>query len=214
MSKMFLTAACLLALSMPASAAAPKDYYFPEVKVDVTVAIDGSFLVDEYRTFEFEGSFSYTYIVIPLRVERLGVRREVEVSGLAVTDEQGMALRTEIGEEGGRLTAKWFYSARDERRTFHIHYRVTGGIVSYADVTELYWQAIGDGWDKPARNVRVTVTLPGPVAKKEELNVWGHGPLAGWAEVIDERTARFSAPDMASRQFFEIRVVWPAENEF
>jgi uncharacterized membrane protein len=210
MSKFFLTAACLLALAPAVAAAAPKDYYFPEVKVDVTVERDGSFLVDEYRTFEFEGEFSYAYIVIPLRVERQGVLREVEVSGIAVTDEQGKALRTEIGEDGGRLTVKWFYSARDERRTFHIRYRVTGGIVSYADVTELYWQAIGDAWDKPAGNVRVTVILPGPVANKEELNVWGHGPLAGWAEVVDERTARFSAPDLPSRQFFEIRVVWPA----
>ncbi|MBE3129897.1 MAG: DUF2207 domain-containing protein, partial [Acidobacteria bacterium] len=210
MSKIFLTAACVLTLALAVAAAAPKDYYFPEVKVDVTVERDGSFLVDEYRTFEFEGSFSYAYIVIPLRIERLGVRRDIEVSGIAVTDEQGMALRTEIEEDGGRLTAKWFYSAHDERRTFRIHYRVTGGIVSYADVTELYWQAIGDAWDKPARNARVTVILPGPVAKKEELNVWGHGPLAGWAEVVDDRTARFSAPDMASRQFFEIRVVWPA----
>ena len=99
MSKAFLTATCLLALSMPVSAAAPKDYYFPEVKVEVTVASDGTFLVDEYRTFEFEGSFSYAYIVIPLRIERLGVRREVEVSGLVVTDEQGMPLRMELDEE-------------------------------------------------------------------------------------------------------------------
>ena len=206
-----LASAAMAALLFPATtAAAAKDYYFPEVRVDISIASDGTFLVDEYRTFEFEGGFSFAYVVIPLRVERLGIRRDVSVSEFAVTDEQGQALRTKLGEEGGRLTAKWFYSARDERRTFHIHYRVTGGIVSYADVTELYWQAIGDSWDKPARNVRVTVILPGPVAKKEELNVWGHGPLAGWAEVVDERTARFSAPDLASRQFFEIRVVWPA----
>jgi hypothetical protein len=184
-SRIFLTAACLLALAMGMAAAAPKDYYFPEVKVDVTVERDGSFLVDEYRTFEFEGDFSYAYIVIPLQVDRQGVRRDVAVSEFAVADEQGRALRTELGEAGGRFTAKWFYSARDERRTFHIRYRVTGGIVSYADVSELYWQAIGDAWDKPAGNVRVTVILPGPVANKEELNVWGHGPLAGWAEVVD-----------------------------
>ncbi|MBE0710984.1 MAG: DUF2207 domain-containing protein, partial [Candidatus Aminicenantes bacterium] len=206
-----LTAAAVAVLAFMASAAAaPKDYYFPEVRVDISIAGDGTFLVDEYRTFEFEGSFSYAYIVIPLRVESSGLRRDVTVSDLAVTDEQGRALRTELGEEGGRLTAKWFYSARDERRTFRIHYRVAGGITSYQDVTELYWQAIGDGWEKPARNIRVTVTLPAPVAKKDELNVWGHGPLAGWAEVVDERTARFSAPDLASRQFFKIRVVWPS----
>ncbi|MCJ7484586.1 MAG: hypothetical protein MUQ25_00270, partial [Candidatus Aminicenantes bacterium] len=108
-----LTAAAVAVLAFMASAAAaPKDYYFPEVRVDISIAGDGTFLVDEYRTFEFEGSFSYAYIVILLRVESSGLRRDVTVSDLAVTDEQGRALRTELGEEGGRLTAKWFYSAR------------------------------------------------------------------------------------------------------
>ena len=197
------------ALASAPAWAAPKNYYFPQVRVEVAVRADGSFLVDEFRTFDFRGSFSYAYVVIPLRVERLGVRKNVTLSGLAVTDERDRPLRTEISETGGEITAKWFYSARNERRTFHIHYRVAGGITSYADATELYWQVIGAGWDKPARNIQATVTLPAPVASKADLLVWGHGPLAGWAEVVDERTARFSAPDLASHQFFEVRVVWP-----
>jgi len=203
-------AAVAVLLGPAAAGAAAKDYYFPEVRVEVTVERDGSFLVDEYRTFEFEGSFSYAYIVIPLGVERLGVGSDVELSGLAVTDERGEALRTELQEQSGALTAKWFYSARDERRTFHIRYRVRGGITSYPDITELYWQVIGDGWDRPAGNVRITVTLPVPVPMRQDLQVWGHGPLTGWAEVVDESTARFSSPELASRQFFEVRVVWPS----
>ncbi len=209
MSRAIRAVVCLLALAA-AGGAADKDYHFPEVRIEIAVERDGSFLVDEFRTFEFRGRFSFAYVVIPLRVVRLGVRREVSVSNLAVMDEQGQALRTETGENGGALTARWFFSARDERRTFHIHYRVAGGITSYADVSELYWQAIGDGWDRPARNVRTTVVLPGSAPSREDLLVWGHGPLAGWAEVVDERTARFSTPELAPRQFFEVRVVWPA----
>jgi uncharacterized membrane protein len=201
----------LVVLFGPAApGAAAKDYYFPQVRVEVAIERDGSFVVDEYRTFQFDGSFSYAHVAIPLRVERLGVRRNVNVSELVVTDERGGALRTEFTEKGGVLTAKWFYSARDERRTFHIHYRVTGGITSYPDVTEFYWQVVGDGWDRPAADVRATIKLPEPVPSREDLHVWGHGPLAGWAEVVDERTARFSTPELASHQFFEVRVVWPA----
>ena len=209
MSRAFRAVVCLLVLAASAGAA-DKDYYFPEVRIEIAVERNGSFLVDEYRTFEFQGRFSFAYVIIPRRIVPLGVRRDVAVSDVIVTDEQGQALRTELDENGGALTARWFYSARDESRTFHIHYRVSGGITSYADVSELYWQAIGDGWDKPARNVRTTVVLPDPVPSKDDLLVWGHGPLAGWAEVVDERTARFSTPELASRQFFEVRVVWPA----
>ena len=206
-----LIAAALLAGSIgpPAASAQEKNYYFPEVRIEVAIERDGSFLVDEFRTFEFKGEFSFAYIVIPLRIDRPGARREVSVSDIAVTDEQGQALRTEVSEKGGELTARWYYSARNERRTFHIHYRVSGGITSYPDATEFYWKLIGDGGDKPARNVSATVVLPAPVASKSDLLVWGHGPLAGWAEVVDERTARFSAPDLAARQYFEVRVVWP-----
>jgi len=102
-----------------------------------------------------------------------------------VTDERGEALRTEVERRGVELTAKWYYAARNERRTFHIRYRVTGGITSYVDATELYWQAVGTAGDRPARNVQVTVSLPEAVPSRSDLLVWGHGPLTGWAEVID-----------------------------
>ena len=175
------------------AAAADKDYYFPEVRSEIAVERDGALVVDEFRTFAFEGRFSYAYVEVPLRIVRPGAARDIVLSDLAVKDERGQELRSEVTRRGGRLTAKWFYSARDERRTFHIHYRVQGAVTTYRDATELYWQAIGDGWDRPARNVQVTVTLPAPVAK-EDLLVWGHGPLTGWAEVLDGRTARFSSP--------------------
>ncbi|MBP1660023.1 MAG: hypothetical protein H6P95_1215, partial [Candidatus Aminicenantes bacterium] len=102
----------LAAAALPAAArAADKDYYFPEVRVEVAVARDGSFTVDEFRTFRFQGSFRYAYIVIPVRTERLGVRRDATVTDVSVKDEQGRPLRTEIDESGGRLTVRWFYSA-------------------------------------------------------------------------------------------------------
>ena len=210
MKKAPVTAALFAAVLMSAATVAAKDYYFPEVRVEVAVGRDGAFTVDEFRTFEFDGRFSYAYIVIPVRIERSGVPRNVTITELTVTDERGRSLRTELDESGGRLTAKWYYSAENERRTFHIHYRVVGGITSYPDASELYWQVIGDGWDRPAQNVQATVTLPDPLADGNSLLVWGHGPLAGWAEVVDARTARFSTPDLAAGQYFEIRVVWPA----
>ena len=48
-------AAVLLALAALVPSAAAKDYYFPQVRVAIAVAADGSFTVDESRTFEFEG---------------------------------------------------------------------------------------------------------------------------------------------------------------
>ena len=132
------------------------------------------------------------------------------IEDFGITDESGAPLRTETATERGRFTAKWYYSARNERRTFHIHYRVRGGIVSYPDVSELYWQAIGSGWDKPTAKAEVIVRLPEAVPSREDILVFGHGPLSGWAEIVDERTARFTASNIPSGQFLEVRVLWPS----
>ncbi|MGZ5479141.1 MAG: hypothetical protein ACXWGZ_06070 [Candidatus Aminicenantales bacterium] len=102
-----LVAAAILAVSIGPAAApgADKDYYFSQVRVEVAIERDGSFLVDEFRTFEFQGSFHYAFVVIPLGVERAGVRGDVKISDLSVTDEQGRALKTEISESDRELTA-------------------------------------------------------------------------------------------------------------
>ena len=187
-----------------------KDYYFPEVRVDILIERDGSFIVDEFRTYDFEGRFSWAFLRIPLSVTRQGRRYDVSVEEFKVLDEQGQPLRTEAASSGGAFEAKWYYQAANEQRTFHIHYRVRNGITSYSDVSEFYWQAIGDRWDKSTKNAIVTVVLPAPVPSKDDILVYGHGPLTGWAEVVDAQTARFTATDLRPRKYLEIRMAWPA----
>ena len=200
-----------LLLALPALLhAETKNFYFPEVRIEVDVEKDGSFVVDEYRTYDFRGRFSWASLWIPLRVERQGTGYDVGIEDFRITDDQGGALQTETSVKDGNCTAKWHFSAGNERMTFHIHYRVRGGIVSYPDVTELYWRVIGSGWDKPTGKATVNVHLPEAVASKNDIRVYGHGPLSGWAEIVDERTARFTATDIGSRQFLEVRIIWPA----
>ena len=193
-----------------AAGAATKNYYFPEVRIGAAIEKDGSFLVDEYRTYEFQGRFSWADLRVPLEAGYVGPGREISISEFTVSDENGRALKVESSAQNGVFAAKWYYSAANERKTFHIHYRMRGGIISYPEVTELCCQVIGAWWERPTKKVVIEVRLPVPLASKGDLRVWGHGPLTGWAEVVDERTARFSAIDIPSRQFVEIRVVWPS----
>lgn len=69
-------------------------------------------------------------------------------------------MRTEASRTSGRFEAKWFYRVRNECRTFYIHYRLKGGIVSYPEVSELYWQIIGGGWAKPTGRMTINVHFP------------------------------------------------------
>ena len=191
-------------------AAETKNFYFPQVRVDIQISPDGSFAVDEYRTYEFRGRFSWASLWIPLRVNRRGYGYDVAVEEFSIKDEISSPLRKESGERGDRFEAKWYFSARNTRRTFHIHYRVRGGVVSYPQASELYWQAIGSGWDKPTQEAEVLVHLPGPVKDTKDILVYGHGPLSGYAQIVDMQTVRFQATNLRARQFLEIRFVWPS----
>jgi uncharacterized membrane protein len=205
-----LTIWALLAASGAGLEAATKDYYFPEVRISVRVESDGSFVVDEFRTFDFEGSFSAAWYTLPLSVERKGYRYDTAIEQFEVRDQNGQKLPFEVSTSNGVYKAEWNFRAADEQRTFQIRYRIRGGIVSYPDVSELYWLMIGEGWDRPTRQVSITVSLPSEAARKEDILVYGHGPLSGWAELVDARTARFTATNLPAGQSLEIRMVWPA----
>jgi uncharacterized membrane protein len=190
--------------------AASKDYYFPEVRIAVSLERDGSFVIEESRTFDFQGSFAAAWYTLPLSVERNGYRYDTEIEEFEVRDENGEKLPQESSTSGGIYKVEWSFRAADERRTFHIRYRIRQGVVSYPDVSELYWQMIGRGWDRPTRQVSVTISLPAEAPRKEDILVYGHGPLSGWAEVVDARTARFTATDLPAGQPLEVRMIWPA----
>ncbi len=201
--------AALLAASAAGAGAAVKDFHFPDVRIEIAVSADGAFTVEEFRTFDFRGRFTWAAFWLPTRAEGPGGPRDLVVDDVAIADENGEPLRAAISRSTGRLEAKWYFEASNERRTFHFHYRVSRGIVRYPDVCELYWKAIGAGWDKRTDAATVTVRLPAPAADRSGLLVYGHGPLSGVSEILDAQTVRFHASAIPPRQFLEIRFLWP-----
>lgn len=199
----------ILALAIPNLLAERKNYYFPELRADIYIKPDGSFLVEEYLTFEFQGQFSWASLWIPLKI-RKNLKQEVSLVEFQVRDESGQELPLVTSIERGKFRVRWNFSARNERRTFHISYRIINGILSYPDISELYWQIIGTEVDRPTARAEVTVHLPRPVADLDQLLVFGHGPLSGRSEIIDGQTVRLEATDIAANQYLEIRLAWPA----
>ncbi len=198
-----------IGLARPAAAAPVKNYYFPDVRIEIRVAADGSFAVEERRTFAFQGRFTWASLWIPARYVRGAMSYRVAIEDFTVEDQDGNRLRTETSDGAERFEVKWFYSAADERRTFLIRYRVRGAVFSYPDVTEIYWQAIGGGWAKPTRTANITVRLPASVADRNDILVYGHGPLSGRSEIVDGATGRFTATNVRAGQFLEVRMAWP-----
>ena len=131
-----------LILLIPAAGDESKNFYFPEVRIQIQIDKDGSFSVDEFRTYEFQGRFGWAKLWIPLRIDRQGTRYEASIENFSITDEQNIPLRTEVGQAKGRFEAKWYYSARNERRTFHITMFVNKNreILAKTSLSGLYYE--------------------------------------------------------------------------
>ncbi len=191
-----------------------KDYHFSTVDVDVTVNPDGSFDVVENRTFDFDGDFSWAAYNLPLYNEERG--KFYDVIGFSVSEndvvyeestssEPGTA---QIIRSGDVISAKWFFSASDEQRTFTIKYKVGNGIDVYSDLAQFYWKFIGTGWEKGIGNFVATVTLS-ESASKYEIRAWGHGPLYGDATILDTHTVKYEVTNLPSETFMEGRILFP-----
>lgn len=207
-----------------------KSYHFPEVLIDATIEPDGTLALVERRTFDFRGEFSTAFFTIdpthaPVsNIEDFTVREGGEV----IPHEDGFSDR-------GGFQASWYYSARDERRTFTISYRVRCAVDVYDDTAHLNWQFIGRDWTEPTDLARATVHVPDPARRpvtrpstcpapaspsrtpthplrEGEVRAWGHGPLAGTVRFRDPATVVLEVRDLEPGAFVEGSILLPPES--
>jgi len=119
-----------------------KDYYFPKVSAVYTINNDGSIGVVEHRTYNFDGSFSFAYIDIPLIVDRKGYGYTASLSNFQVT-ENGKALLLSELSHSKTFHARWDYSAFNQTKIFDISYTLTGAVGGGQNFDEFYWQWLG-----------------------------------------------------------------------
>jgi uncharacterized membrane protein len=200
-----------------------KDYRFPRVEIDATVRPDGALVLDERRTFAFEGDFSFAFFTIEWPLELI---QDFSIS------EAGQPYEVVPYEDAGKVRADWSFSASNEERTFDIHYVALCAVDVHPDTAHLLWQFVGRGWEKPTDLLRVRVHLP-EAAKKEqrsgtcpgpsgevgqtrplrpgEVRAWGHGPLGGEVRIPDPQTVELIVRDLSPDTFVEGSIVFPIQ---
>lgn len=197
-------------LVVPAAPARAKSYELSRMRIGAELRADGSFLIREDLTFDFDGSFRRVARTIPLgawSISEAAVSergRAYEAVRYAGDEAPGTYVFTDDGE----YEIRWFYVAADQERTFTVSYLVRDAVFAYDDVAELYWKFVGDQWEVPARDVSAVLTLPAG-ATREEIRAWGHGPLEGEVTILDGRTITWEVDRLPPRTFVEGRVAFP-----
>jgi uncharacterized membrane protein len=166
-----LVAAGLVALLAPAVAAA-KSYDHPLIEQVFRLQANGDALVEDVRTFRFDGAFSWA----DLRIKGTGQYGDYSVEYLGVEDaDSGEALTYETSFEDGANVLKWHYTAADTTRRFLLRYRISGAVQRYTDAAQFYWKAIED---QHASIDRVHITIIPPAPSPELFKVFVHSDAA------------------------------------
>jgi uncharacterized membrane protein len=190
---------------------AVKDYHIESVIIKAQLNSDGSMDIKEKRTYKFDGHFHWATYFLP--TEKTG-----GVADFSVGEEGRTYLRSQEEKEGTyqyeetseSISAKWFFDAKDEERTFIVSYKILDVVKLYQDAAVLYYKFIGTGWDKPSRQVEVNI-YPPVTTKKEEIKAWAHGPLWGKIEIKDDGSVIAEVSSLPTNTFWEVRAIYPVD---
>lgn len=223
-----LAVALVVALVVPAAAGAQqgsRSVNWQRFDVDLVIQPNGSLVVTETQTIQFNGTFQAGYRIVPLDrttgVSDVTVAEIVADRTIPYTAGGGTRANTyssSIGPAG--LTIDWsFPPTTNSARTFVLRYVVSGALRIYDNGDQLQWRAIyATDRDGPIAISSVTVRLPADVSAADLQTAWyelpagpriGALPTAGVGTQIDSRTVRFATGARAPRIGAEVRVQFP-----
>ncbi|NTW22274.1 DUF2207 domain-containing protein [Candidatus Falkowbacteria bacterium] len=156
----FLAVAALFLPQYPASAS-------EQIKTfssDITINGDASLDVVEVIAYDFGAASRHgIFRDLPVSYKTDGGSREVDISGVSVTDEKGAAQlfsetrtgslkKIKIGNPDVTVTGL---------KTYRIRYRVAGAINYFDDHDELYWNVTGNDWQVPIALASAKISVAG-----------------------------------------------------
>ncbi len=192
---------------------ADRSYYMSGFNVNAQLDSSGNMDVTEEITYKFDGSFRGVYRTLKtagsdgigsIEVHKIKDGRATQF----VQNNSESENSYQIINEGDGLRLKIFSASEDESKTFVINYNVMNVASKYNDTGELYWQFMGKDTDVAIENFQLTITLP-EGASKEEIKIFGHGPLSGISEIIDSRKVGLRVEKLLPHNFVEARVLFP-----
>jgi uncharacterized membrane protein len=183
----------VIAFFFSVSSVHAKSYSIPSVDITAQLEPDGSMKIKEQRVYSFDGdyTFAYQYInFLPNQNKNPNRTEPYELSAISLCDElkcyrqlsdrEKITADTDkpvntfyIDKESSRYEIRWFFE-KNKPTTFTLSYTVDNAITRHPDVSELYWQWVGDEWEINQSQVSVNLETP-PGLGIQTLQL-GYGP--------------------------------------
>ncbi|MFH2019603.1 MAG: DUF2207 domain-containing protein, partial [bacterium] len=229
--QLFVIFALVSFLITPASVSA-KEYSISSVRVDGYLQSDGSMMVEERRTYNFTGDYTFAYQKIRSdggSFDETGRILDYDLADFSLCEinnssencyqilgnnklQEADATRppgfyyAKQDSEGTYL--KWFYRASDVSKDFLLRYTVSNAVTKQSDVDEIYWKIIGSDWEIGESNIEAYFHLP-PGIDGTKIQAWAHGPLTGLVSIESPELIKYTVPSVPAGEFFEARLIVP-----
>ena len=114
----------------------------------------------------------------------------------------------QIFDNDDHIEIRWHFKAKNESRTFSLHYTIYDAVERYNDAAILYHKFVGSDWRKKQYNVTIKL-LPPENISQHDLQAWLHGPLWAEYEITSEGIVKAWCEKLPKKTFFEIRAIYP-----
>ncbi|MFZ5516153.1 MAG: DUF2207 family protein [Candidatus Zhuqueibacterota bacterium] len=188
------------------------DKYFTIESIKIAAQVDsaGSLWIEEHRTYDFHGKFSWADYELPLDnlgpVTNFSLREDDRQFRNESTHQPGTF---EFSQNSDEFKVKWYYNARNEQRTFTLRYRISDAVTRYDDIAELHFKFVGTYSKRTIGLVDVRVQLP-HVADTSTVRAWAHGPLNGQLAFEREQIHLWAQP-LPRKNHLVARIIFPNE---
>ena len=92
-----------------------------------------------------------------------------------------------------------------KKKAFYIRYKLQNMAILHNDVGEIGWNVIGDKFNESSENIVVYINIPN---NKNEIRVWGHGPLNGKTEILSKDKIKATIYGLDANTAMDVRVVF------
>ncbi len=211
---------CLVALIFVLPVCVFAGAYPEEMDIVADINRDGSMTITESITWEIEDEVNGVYrdILCFNPENELNSANEIYVHEVLVDGKEyhyseitlsnGDSGMYNINSIEGGAQVKIFHPTDEYYVKTVISYTLTDVVVEYADVAELYWNFLGKGWAGGVEDTKITINLP---ETSERLEIFGHGPLDGYSEKIDNQTSVFHIPYLRSGEAVDARLLFDTD---
>lgn len=140
-------------------------------EIVIEIQKDSSLVITENILYDFKSQKRHgIYRDIPIKYkDQRGANYNLRLKVLSVTDENGLAYKYSTSRKGKDFSIKIGDPDKyvSGKKTYIIKYKVDRGMRFFADHDELYWNAIGHGWNLNILAGKAKVILPKEILQDE-----------------------------------------------